>query len=51
MVLYIQDVLGQDDEGRVMECLIEHKYELNHECAAGITHFQLVNACVVFSML
>ena len=46
MCFFSQDVLDGDPEATdVMDCLIEHKNnrEMNHKCAAGIEHHQLVS--------
>ena len=49
-VFFTQDVIqgikdGEIDEGEVITCLIEHKYDedMDPKCFAGIEHHQLVN--------
>nr|CAB3249303.1 Golgi apparatus protein 1 [Phallusia mammillata] len=40
---HCKHVLDSEDEGKVMNCLIEHKNDMeNEKCAAGILHFQLI---------
>uniref|UniRef100_H2ZGF2 Golgi apparatus protein 1 n=1 Tax=Ciona savignyi TaxID=51511 RepID=H2ZGF2_CIOSA len=40
---FCSDYLDSGDEGEIMECLIENKDKMsNRKCAAGVTHFQLI---------
>ena len=40
----LKDLLHDPDEGKVMDCLIDNKENMESEkCQAGITHFQLVS--------
>ena len=47
MTKYCRNLVENDmeDEGRMMECLIEHKNvgEMNDKCRSGVVHYQLLS--------
>ena len=43
LITAVQDIIKDEDEGRIMQCLISHKEQMDSKkCAAGVAHFQLV---------
>ena len=47
MTKYCRNLVENDmeDEGRMMDCLIEHKnvVEMNEKCKSGVLHYQLLS--------